>query len=120
MPARNYASEAAVGASLVGCVEPSFSKLALLALEYAPAILVNVSGLLESATWNAETPVPAFRTPQNPHLMNENSGDACIKEQGARKECSPWSSYPEDTANTHLPKPPGRSLGRTREKTISQ
>ncbi|MCS5642929.1 MAG: hypothetical protein NZ807_06650 [Dehalococcoidia bacterium] len=60
--------------------------MALLALEYAPAILVNVSGLLESATWNTETPVSAFRTPQSPHLMNENSGDACIKEQGARSK----------------------------------
>ena len=81
--ARNYASEAlaaAVAAVAVFVFVPSsFSKLALLALEYEVAILVIVSGSLERKT---KTPVSAFRTPQSPHLINKKSGDACSKEPG--------------------------------------
>ena len=63
-------------------VRSSFSKLALLALEYEVAILVIVSGSLEPATRETKTPVSALRTPQSPHLINKKSGDACSKEPG--------------------------------------
>ena len=100
--ARNYASlAAAAGVELILFVYPSFSQTALLALEYEVAILVNVSGSLEPATRETKTPVSAFMTPQNPHLINKKSGNACSKEQGNNVA---RGSHTQSILKRHIPK----------------